>query len=152
MAVPLVRQPPQNNESSTRIKRAAESEPEGRSALLPGPPAREVEMKIPRGMPVLPGGRRMPPLPVRLRESLEPLRRSLAPLRRSLAPLRRSLAPFLGKAANETDASEAEETDASEVDADEAALTPKRRWPLVALLLVILAAGAAVAYVLAGRG
>jgi hypothetical protein len=128
MAAPLVRHEPQNNESSTRIKRAAESEErDDRSALMPAAPSREVKMKIPRGMPVLPGGRRMPPLPVRLRESLEPLRRSFAPIRRSLAPL-------FGKEAT---------------DLDLQALTRKRRWPVVVLLLVV---AAGVAAVLLSRG
>lgn len=127
MAAPRVRQQPQNNESSTRIKRADESAPglgerDDRSAVMPVPPTREVKMKIPRGMPVLPGGRRMPPLPVRLRESLEPLRRSLAPLRRSLAPLLGPV-PEAG-------------------DLDEEALTPKRRSPLAVAILVMAMAGA----------
>lgn len=130
MAAPRVRQQPQNNESSTRIKRADESAPglgerDDRSAVMPVAPTREVKMKIPRGMPVLPGGRRMPPLPVRLRESL-------APLRRSLAPLRRSLAPLLGAVPEPTEAA----------NGDEQALTPKRRSPLVMAILVMVAVGA----------
>ncbi len=88
MAAPHARPKPQDNESSTRIKRADSAEPAENPAPAPAPsPSRNVKMKIPRGMPVLPGGRAMPPLPVRLRESLAPLRRSLAPLKRSLAPL-----------------------------------------------------------------
>ena len=122
MAAPLVRHQPQNNESSTRIKRADEREPDDRNAVVPGPPSGELKMKIPQGMPVLPGGRRMPPLPVRLRESLAPLRRSLAPLRRSLAPL---LGPVPGAAG----------------EADEQ-LASKRRWPLVVAIVVMVAAAA----------
>jgi hypothetical protein len=75
MALPRVRQQPTQLESSTRIKRG-----EATTDLDDRDGERRVEMKIPRGMPVLPGGRRMPPLPVVIRESLRPLRRSLAPL------------------------------------------------------------------------
>lgn len=139
MAAPLVRQKqpqPSQLESATRIKRAEDqSELEERSALNPSPPTREVRMKIPRGMPVLPGGRRMPPLPVRLRESLEPLRRSLAPLRRSLAPL-------LGIPA--TPPSTERVSDASP------AFKP-RRWPLLVALVLLLAVGAAAAWWFLGR-
>jgi len=101
MAAPRVRQQQQNNESSTRIKQSESksglpldegpSDPD-RSALNPLPASGKIRMNIPRGMPPLPGSRAIPPLPVRLRESLMPV------LRESLAPLRRSLAPLVGAA------------------------------------------------------
>lgn len=124
MPAPLVRQPKSRPdlESSTRLKQADVSEElDGRSALNPSPPSGKVKMKIPRGMPPLPGGRAMPPLPVLLRESL-------APLRRSFAPLRRSLAPLLGAPSG-----------------DELAppLPTKRRWPFAVGLALVVAAGVA---------
>lgn len=113
MARPLVRQKPQapDNESSTRIKQSesksglaldeGSSDPD-RSALNPLPASGKVRMNIPRGMPPLPGSRAIPPLPVRLRESLMPV------LRESLAPLRRSLAPLVGAAPTPDDDREAQ--------------------------------------------
>lgn len=81
MAQPRVRQQPTQLESSTRIKRGeGTTDLDSRDDDQDESPRPRVEMKIPRGMPVLPGGRRMPPLPVVIRESLKPLRRSLAPL------------------------------------------------------------------------
>jgi hypothetical protein len=88
-------------ESTTRIKRADPQADETREAIFASLDAalRDLDqlehgkqapsstrIKLPRGMPPLPGGRMMPPLPVRLRESLAPLRRSLAPRKESLAP------------------------------------------------------------------
>lgn len=120
MAVRLPRQPPpKSDESFTRIKRARPEEPlDDRSALVPEPPTHRVKMKIPHGMPVLPGGRRMPPLPVRLRESL--------------APLRRSFAPFFGDSPRESAQSQVESLRPS-----------RRRGALLTGLLVLAAAGAA---------
>lgn len=138
MARPLVRQQPQapDNESSTRIKqsdsRSGHLHPEpgasdpDRSALNPLPTSGKLKMKIPRGMPPLPGRRAMPPLPVRLRDSLIPA------LRESLAPLRRSLAPLVGAAPTPDDDSETE-----------AALRRRRTSPLLVACLVMMALAAA---------
>jgi hypothetical protein len=93
--------PSEAGESGTRIKRADPQADETREAIfasldaalrdldqleLGKQPPSSTRIKLPRGMPPLPGGRMIPPLPVRLRESLAPLRRSLAPLKKSLAP------------------------------------------------------------------
>lgn len=137
MAAPVIRRQPSQLESSTRIKRADEQDGlDERSALDPAPPTDRVKMKIPRGMPVLPGGRRMPPLPVRLRESL-------APLRKTLAPLRKSLTPLLGVAVDELADRVSEVAPVEE-------LRP-RRWPLAVAALILLVAGVA-AFLVLGQG
>lgn len=143
MARPLVRPQLQapHNESSTRIKQsdtssglpspAPEASDADRSALNPLPVSGTVrvssKMNIPRGMPPLPGSRAMPPLPVRLRESLIPM------LRESLAPLRRSLAPLVGAAPTPAD------------DSELGAPSRRRRVsPLLVACLLMLAVGAVV--------
>jgi hypothetical protein len=126
MALPRVRQQPTQLESSTRIKRGeGTTDLDSRDDDQDESPRPRVEMKIPRGMPVLPGGRRMPPLPVVIRESLKPLRRSLAPL----------LQHVTTRSAERV----------SEVTPIGGVQRPRRR-PVVALTLLVVLVGAAVAW------
>jgi len=137
MLAPRVRPAP-SNDSATRIKQAAAdaeasgrdaepASPERRSAVHLSPAPAKVKMNIPHGMPPLPGGRAMPPLPVLLRQSL-------APLRRSLEPLRRSLGPWLGAAPPVAPTTPQDPTLAP--------LARQRRWPFT--LALALVAGACV--------
>ena len=91
-----------------------------------------VAPKIPRGMPPLPGGRRMPPLPVALRRSLTPF---LSPFQRSKRPS----GPGPQTAAARAIAMSPPPTRAPSLALD----PPLRRWPgVVAALLGVTLVGA----------